>query len=56
MKGVKEVFSNDMMQFFIFISNLPTETHEKLILCMEIFLILYEILAFFYIRHIIKDY
>lgn len=56
MKGGIKVFSNSIMQFILFLNNLPTETFQKIIVSMQIFLIILAILYFFYIRHITKDY
>lgn len=50
------MFSNNVLQFILFLNNLPTETFQKLIVSMQIFLIIIEILYFFYIRHITKNY
>ena len=50
------MFSNNVLQFILFLNNLPTETFQKIIVSMQIFLIIVEILYFFYIRHITKDY
>lgn len=40
----------------MFFNELPNETHEKIILFIQIFLIVAEVLSFFYIRHITKEY
>lgn len=56
MKGGNKVFSNNIMQFILFLNNLPTEIVQKIIVFMQSFLIITEIVYFFYIRHIIKDY
>lgn len=50
------MFSNDILQFILFLNNLPVETFTKIIVSMQIFLIIIEIIYFFYIRHITKDY
>lgn len=50
------MFSNDIMQLIMFLNELPNETHEKIILFFQIFLIVAEVLSFFYIRHITKEY
>lgn len=50
------MFSNNILQFILFLNNLPTETFQKIVVSMQIFLILAEIIYFFYIRHITKDY
>lgn len=56
MKGGKEMFSNSLIQFILFLNNLPTEIHQQIIVLLQIFVILSEILSFFYIRHITKNY
>ena len=50
------MFSNNVLQFILFLNNLPTETFQKIVISIQIFLIIVEILHFFYIRHITKDY
>ena len=50
------MFSNNIFQFIIFLNNLPAETFQKTIVCIQIFLIVLEILYFFCIRYITKDY
>lgn len=50
------MFSNNMIQLIIFLNNLPIETQQKIIVSIQIFLIISEIICFFYIRHIMKDY
>lgn len=49
------MFSNDILQFILFLNNLPTETFQKIVVSIQIFLIIVEIIYFFYIRHITKD-
>ena len=56
MEGGKEVFSNSLIQFILFLNTLPTESSQKIIVFLQIFVIFAEILSFFYIRHITKDY
>ena len=46
------MFSNDIIKLIIFINNLPKEAYAKILLFMQIFLIISEILAFFYIKYI----
>lgn len=55
-KGERILFSNDIIQLIIFLNELPKETHEKIIIFIQIFLIISEVLAFFYIRYITRDY
>ncbi len=55
-KGGKKVFSNSILQFILFFNNLPTEIHQQIIVFLQLFVILAEILSFFYIRHITKNY
>lgn len=50
------MFSNDILQFNLFLNNLPTETFQKIVVSIQISLIIVEIIYFFYIRHITKDY
>lgn len=50
------MFSNDIMQLVIFFNQLPKEVNEKIIIFLQIFLIIAEVVAFFYIRHITKEY
>lgn len=50
------MFSNNIFQFILFLNNLPTEIHQQIIVFLQLFVILAEILSFFYIRHITKDY
>ena len=41
------MFSNNIFQFILFLNNLPIETHQKIIVLLQIFVILSEILSFF---------
>ena len=50
------MFSNSLIQFILLLNTLPTESSQKIIVLLQIFVILSEILSFFYIRHITKDY
>lgn len=50
------MFSNNVLQFILFFNNLPIEIHLTIIVFLQLFVILAEILSFFYIRHITKDY
>lgn len=50
------MFSNDIIQLIIFINELLKENEERIIIFIQIFLIIFEILAFFYIRHINRNY
>ena len=49
------MFSNNVLQFILFLNNLPTETFQKIVVSIQLFLIIVEIIYFFYIRHITKD-
>lgn len=51
-----KMFSNSLIQFILFLNTLPTESSQKIIVFLQIFVIFAEILSFFYIRHITKDY
>lgn len=50
------MFSNDIIQFINFIRVFPKELFERIIIFIQLFVILSEILSFFYIRNITKDY
>ncbi len=50
------MFSNNVLPFILFLNNLPKETFQKIIVFIQIFVILAEILSFLYIKHIDKDY
>lgn len=50
------MFSNDIIQFINFIRVLPKEIYERIIISIQLFVILAEILSFFFIRNITKDY
>lgn len=45
---------NSSLELLVFLEQLPKETHEKIILVMEIIVIIVEIISFFVIRHICK--
>mgnify|MGYP004477110301 CR=1 FL=1 len=51
-----EVFSNDVIQLIVFFNQLPEEAQERIIFLLQIILIVTEVIVFFYIRHITKDY
>lgn len=42
--------TNDIFEFVIFLNNLPKEIHEKIIISIQIFFIVFEIIAFLYIK------
>lgn len=49
------MFSNNIIQLIIFINELLKENEERIIIFIQIFLIISEILAFFFIRHINRN-
>ena len=48
------MFSNNIIKFILYLNALPKEIHEKSIIISQIFLIILEILMFFYIKYIIR--
>ena len=50
------MFSNDVIQLIMFFNKLPEEAQERIILILQIIFIVAEVIVFFYIRHITKDY
>lgn len=50
------MFSNNILQFIIFINNLSEETYQKIIIFTQFLVITLDIICFFYIRHITREY
>lgn len=51
MKGVKKVFSNDVMQFIFFINDLSKGDYENIIVTIQVIFIILEMVIFFYIKY-----
>ncbi len=55
-KGGRKVFSNSIIKLILFLNNLPIESYQKIIVSFQVIVILAEILSFFYIRYITRNY